>query len=103
MGATPDVGAPSGAPFILPGTIFAPTAGFVRRADDLLLSNDSGETVLLLNYFACDTGLPDLVSANGTVVRGGTAAILAGAAGFVQVAQAGGVTAGPVPIGKVRV
>ncbi|MCK6452521.1 MAG: DUF4915 domain-containing protein [Alphaproteobacteria bacterium] len=54
-------------------------------------------------YFAAGGTPSDLVTSGGAVVHGGTVRILAGSPAFVQLAQAGGMPAGPAPIGKLRV
>ncbi len=95
------IDASSGGRIVVPEHVFLHKAGFERQGADLQLTQ--GDRSLLLKGYFDKGGTPaDLVmEGSGAIVTGQTAKILAGSPAFVQLAQAGGVAAGPAAIGKV--
>ncbi|MBL8703623.1 MAG: VCBS domain-containing protein, partial [Rhodospirillales bacterium] len=95
------IDASGGGRIVVPEHVFLHKAGFERQGADLQLTQ--GDRSLLLKGYFGQGGTPgDLVmEGSGAIVTGQTAKILAGSPAFVQLAQAGGVAAGPAAIGKV--
>lgn len=88
-------------PVVVPDHVFLLKAGFERQGSDLQLT-EGDRAVLLKGYFAKGGTPADLVmESSGATVTGDTAKILAGSPAFFQLAQAGGLAAGPAAIGKV--
>ncbi|MCC7050118.1 MAG: VCBS domain-containing protein [Alphaproteobacteria bacterium] len=100
-GSIVTVGAGGAGPVVVPDNVFLLTAGFDRAGADLRLVGKDGQAVLVKDYFAGGGTPADLATTTGAIVHGQTAKILAGSPALMQVAQAGGVAAGPAAIGKV--
>ena len=76
-------------------------AEFRRAGRDLLLLNDAGPPIRIVDYFVHATP-PDLVSGNGGLLRGATVEKLAGPVAPGQYADAGGAISAEAPIGQVE-
>jgi len=95
------IDASGGGRIVVPEHVFLHKAGFERQGADLQLTQGD-RSLLLTGYFAKGGTPGDLVmEGSGAIVTGQTAKILAGSPAFVQLAQAGGLAAGPAAIGKV--
>lgn len=91
---------PDGAPVTVPDAHFLFTAEFDRAGSDLVLSNQSGQTVRIVDYFSA-ASLVDLAAPNGALLRAPVVEALAGPLAPGQYAQAGATT-GAAPIGQVE-
>ncbi|MEM1429324.1 MAG: Ig-like domain-containing protein [Pseudomonadota bacterium] len=87
-------------PVALPATINVFAADFARAGPDLVIAGGDGPSLRIVDYFRL-ADPPDLVAANGAILRGDVAARLAGPEAPGQYAQAGAVTPG-APIGQVE-
>lgn len=89
-----------GQPLTIPDAHFLFTANYDRDGSDLILSDESGQSVIVEGYFAA-VSPPDLASPEGALVRAPVVESLAGPLAPGQYAQAGTPT-GAAPIGKVE-
>ncbi len=89
-----------GAPVTVPDAHFLFTATFERAGSDLVLSNEDGQSVLIVDYFAAPSPV-DLAAPNGALLRAPVVDALAGPLAPGQYAQAGAAT-GAAPIGQVE-
>jgi Ca2+-binding RTX toxin-like protein len=79
------------------------TGGHYQRLGslDLLLTGEDGQQAVIRDFFA-DDALPDLVSPDGALIRGETAAQLAGTLAPGQYAQIGAIAARAPSIGQIE-
>ena len=89
-----------GAPVTVPDAHFLFTAEFERAGSDLVLSDESGQTVRVVDYFSAATPV-DLAAPNGALLRASVVDALAGPLAPGQYAQAGSAS-GAAPIGQVE-
>ncbi len=89
-----------GQPVTIQDAHFLFTAEFDRNGNDLFLTDESGQTVMVEGYFAVTTP-PDLASPEGALLRASVVESLAGPLAPGQYAQAGA-PSGATPIGTVE-
>ncbi|MEM8648214.1 MAG: FecR domain-containing protein, partial [Pseudomonadota bacterium] len=89
-----------GAPVTVPDAHFLFTAEFSRAGSDLVLSDETGQTVVILDYFSAASPV-DLAAPNGALLRAPVVDALAGPLAPGQYAQAGATTSA-APIGQVE-
>ncbi|MEM8686294.1 MAG: tandem-95 repeat protein [Pseudomonadota bacterium] len=89
-----------GAPVTVPDAHFLFTAEFDRAGSDLVLSNESGQTVRIMEYFSAASPV-DLAAPNGALLKASVVEALAGPLAPAQYVQAGATT-GAAPIGQVE-
>lgn len=89
-----------GQPLKIPDAHFLFTADFDRSGNDLVMSNESGQTIIVEGYFAGDSPV-DLASPDGALLRASVVESLAGPLAPGQYAQTGAPD-GKAPIGQVE-
>ena len=87
-------------PVTIPDAHFLFTAEFERSGQDLVMSKENGQTIIVDDYFAGTTQV-DLAAPNGALLRASVVESLAGPLAPGQYAQAG-TPAGKAPIGQVE-